>query len=156
MNSNGRGRGIATYYKKHLFKPDMNIKEADMQLSKFTSSTLDIIFLYRSQQANYKQLNENIKLMTNIDKPQLVVGDFNFCFLRNSSNSTKSYFHEENFAQLIREPTHIDGHLIDQAYLRDTSGKLRCTVELQSKYYTDHMGLAIIVMKGMYIKNIKK
>ena len=149
MNSNGRGKGIATYFKKHIFKPDMNINEADMQLSKFTSATLDIIFIYRSQPANYEQLNQNIKLMTNNDRPQLVIGDFNFCFLLNSSNSTKSYMNEENFVQLIREPTHIEGHLLDQAYLRDTCGDLRCTVELQSKYYTDHMGIAMIVKKGM-------
>ena len=149
MNSNGRGKGVATYFKKHLFKPDMNIKEANMQLSKFTSTILDVIVLYRSQPANFKQLNENIALMTNNDKPLLVIGDFNFCFLHKSSNSTKSYFKEEHFTQLIREPTHIDGHLLDQAYLRDINGELRCTVESHSKYYTDHMGLAIIVKKGM-------
>ena len=140
---------VATYFKKHLFKPDMNIKEANMQLSKFTSTILDVIVLYRSQPANFKQLNENIALMTNNDKPLLVIGDFNFCFLHKSSNSTKSYFKEEHFTQLIREPTHIDGHLLDQAYLRDINGELRCTVESHSKYYTDHMGLAIIVKKGM-------
>jgi hypothetical protein len=155
MNSNGRGKGVATYFKTNLFKPDMNIKEADMQLSKFTSSLIDIIFLYRSQPANYKQLNQNIKLMTNNEKPILVIGDFNFCFLEKSSNATKAYFNREHFIQLIRQPTHIEGHLLDQAYLRDISGELRCTVELHSKYYTDHMGLAIIVKKGMLIENLE-
>ena len=149
LNSNGRGKGVATFFNKKIFKPDMKIKEANMQLSKFTSSLLDIIFLYRSQPANYEQLNQNIQLMTNNDKPLLVIGDFNFCFLDNSSNSTKLYLTGEQFTQLIRQPTHIGGHLLDQAYLRDISGELRCAVELQSKYYTDHMGLAIIIKKGM-------
>ena len=87
--------------------------------------------------------------MTNNDKPTLVIGDFNFCFLENSSNLTKSYLTRNQFTQLIRQPTHIGGHLLDQAYLRDIRGMLRCVVELHSKYYTDHMGLAIMIKTGM-------
>ena len=52
---------------------------------------------------------------------------------------------------MISEPTHIEGNLLNQAYLRDLKGELECTAELHSKYYTDHKGLAIIVKKkGKY------
>ena len=84
--------------------------------------------------------------MTSKDKPLLVIGDFNFCFLE-ASNATKSYFKKKNFKQIINEPTHTAGHLLDQAYLKDTTGALKYTVELQSKYYTDHKGLAITLEK---------
>jgi hypothetical protein len=148
-NSNGRGKGVAAYFKTHIFKHDFDIKKENMQLSKFTSTALDIIVLYRSQPGNFRELNQNIELMTNSERPLLVIGDFNFCFLDKSSNATKAYLKEENFSQLIKEPTHIEGHLLDQAYLRDIDGDLECTVGLHSKYYTDHKGLAIIVKKGM-------
>ena len=46
---------------------------------------------------------------------------------------------------MIDEPTHIEGHLLDQAYLKDEHDTLQCTIELQSKYYTDHKGLAITI-----------
>ena len=53
----------------------------------------------------------------------------------------------EKFVQLISEPTHIEGHLLDQAYLQDKQDKLDVTTEVHSKYYTDHKGLAIILKK---------
>jgi hypothetical protein len=149
INSNGKGKGVAAYYKKDIFMPEIDVKKENMQMSKFTSSTLDVVVLYRSQQANYLELNQNIEAMTNREKPQLLIGDFNFCYLDKSSNATKKYLKENNFSQLIKEPTHIEGHLLDQAYLRDNDGVLECTAEVHSKYYTDHKGLAIIVKKGM-------
>ena len=48
---------------------------------------------------------------------------------------------------MIDEPTHIEGHLQDQAYLKDKNDTLQCTIELQSKYYIDHKGLAININK---------
>ena len=82
------------------------------------------------------------------DKPQLVVGDFNFCYLDSSFNSTKHFLEAQNFSQLITEPTHIEGNLLDQAYFKDIDGLLECTAEVHSKYYTDHKGLAITVKQG--------
>ena len=55
---------------------------------------------------------------------------------------------------MISEPTHIEGNLLDQAYLRDTKGELDLTVELHSKYYTDHKGLAIIIKKKGKLKDM--
>ena len=78
------------------------------------------------------------------DTPQLIIGDFNFCYLAKTSSATRSYLIEESYSQLIMKPTHIEGHLLDQAYLRDTKGILDITVETQSKYYSDHKGIAII------------
>ena len=49
LNSKGKGKGVATYYRKDIFKHDYDVKEDYMQLSKFTSHMLDIILLYRSE-----------------------------------------------------------------------------------------------------------
>ena len=84
--------------------------------------------------------------MTSQNKPLLVIGDLNFCFLE-ASNATKSYLKANKFKQLITEPTHIGGHLLDQAYLKDRNAALKYSVELQSKYYTDHKGLAITLQR---------
>ena len=147
LNSNGKGKGVAAYFNKQLFRPDSDIKKPDMQISKFSSSTLDIILLYRSQSANLSEINQDIESLTNREKPQLIIGDFNFCYLTHTSNATRAYLLGDNFKQLIQEPTHIDGHLLDQAYLRDSDAILDCTVEVHSKYYTDHKGLAIVIKK---------
>ena len=63
-----------------------------------------------------------------------------------SSQSLKNYL-TENFYQLVKEPTHIEGNLLDQAHLRDTEGLYRCLVELHTKYYTDHRGVALLMKR---------
>ena len=151
LNSCGRGKGVATYYKGDLFKHFKDIKEDNMQLSKFTSGDLDVISIYHSHHGNFGILNQKIEDLIDKDKPQLVAGDFNFCHMSSSSNPTRRYLSENNFEQLIKEPTHIEGNILDQAHLRDIGGNLNCTVQLHSKYFTDHKGLAIIVKKGIII-----
>ena len=86
--------------------------------------------------------------MENKDKPQLIVGDFNFCYLKNISNSTRHFLEDRQYSQLIKKPTHIEGSLLDQAYIRDTNNLMKITVETQSKYYTDHKGIALTLEKG--------
>ena len=145
LNSKGKGKGIAAYIKGNIFHHDSDIKEEKMRLSKFTSSTLDIIAIYRSQGGNYGDLNRYIVMMDSKGKPLMVIGDMNFCFLTSGMNQTKHFLISKQFTQIFNEPTHIEGHLLDQAYLRDCKGTLKWNLELQTKYYTDHKALAIII-----------
>ena len=147
-NNRGKGKGIAAYLKSEIFQHTVNITEDNMQLSKFTSSTLDIISIYRSQKGNFNDLNSHINTIQSKDKPLLLIGDFNFCYRDQKSNPSKKYFAKQDFIQLIDEPTHIEGHLLDQAYVRDKKKMLNWTVDVQSKYYSDHKALAIVVKKS--------
>ena len=149
LNSNGRGKGIAIYYKKEIFTHEADIKEDNLQLSKFNSPELDIVVLYRSQNGNHTDLKQHLRTLTeqSRERSQLVIGDFNFCFLDGPSNPTRKYLQESNFSQIIIEPTHIEGNLLDQAHIRDIRRVHEFTVELQSKYYTDHKAVAIIAKK---------
>ena len=52
------------------------------------------------------------------------------------------------FKQLIKEPTHIDGNIIDQAYLKDCKDSLRTKNFIHSKYFSDHRGINIIIKQG--------
>ena len=81
-------------------------------------------------------------------KPHLLVGDFNYCYLDCSSNSASKYLRSSEFKQLVKEPTHLEGNLLDQAHIRDINGNLQCSIILHSKYYSDHKGLAITIKKG--------
>ena len=146
-NSRGRGKGITTYFNNTIFQHEFDVKEENMQLSKFKSPILDIIVLYRSHGGSFKDLNHFIEKMESEEKPTLVVGDFNFCFRDEPSNPTKMFLTRKNYQQLIHEPTHIEGHILDQAYIRDPSTVLQWTSELHSKYYTDHKCLAITIKK---------
>ena len=122
-----------------------------MQLSKFTSGILDVIVLYRSQQGNKTEMNQLIKQLENAPIPLLVIGDFNFPYLEEGANCTQQFFKANKYSQLIREPTHIEGNILDQAYFRDEMALLEITAETQTKYYTDHRGIAVIVKQGKLI-----
>ena len=148
LNSKGKEKGIAIYFKQEIFKHIKDIKQENMQLSKFESSIIDIVVIYRSQDGNYIELRQNIESMTEGKKPELVIGDLNFCYQNHSSNPIKKYFNENDFSQLIQEPTHIEGNLLDHAYKRDTRQIYEYSTETHSKYYSDHKGLAIIVKKS--------
>ena len=97
LNSYGKGKGIAIYFKKDIFKHKTDIKQEHMQLSKFTSSTLDIIILYRSQQGSYQEMRNHLKEMETRNKPQLVIGDFNFCYLDKTFNPIKHFLAHKTF-----------------------------------------------------------
>jgi hypothetical protein len=88
-----------------------------------------------------------IEFLTDHEKPELIIGDFNLCYLDKSPSAVKQYLEGNQFQQLIDEPTHIEGNLLDQAHLRDVEGALQCTAEVHSKYFTDHKALALIVKK---------
>ena len=145
-NNYGRGKGIVIFYKQKIFTHILDVKEKYMQLSKFSSSTIDVIAIYRSQEGCYHALNRHLDNLLTGNKPTLVVGDFNFCYLEQSTQ-TKKFLDEKQFTQLVHEPTHIDGHILDQAYLLNDSNHLYCCTETHSKYYTDHKGLAITINK---------
>ena len=119
LNSNGKGKGIAIYFKKDLLKHELDIKHQNIQISKFTSSDLDLIVIYRSQSGNLNLLTQYFDKLMDREKPLLIIGDFNFCFLSDSSNLVTNYLNANSFLQLVEEPTHIEGNLIDQAHLRD-------------------------------------
>ena len=118
-----------------------------MQLTKFTSTNLSVIVLYRSQQGQLQILNDHIDSMRIPDMQELIIGDFNYCDLDKASNITKQYLENEEFFPVIQEPTHIEGNLLDQAYLKDVSEILDCSSELYSKYYSDHKMLALTIKK---------
>ena len=147
LNSRGKGKGIAIYFKKETLRHQIDIKEENLQLSKFTSDVIELVVLYRSQNGDHKQLTQILEPLLDQKKPLLVVGDFNFCFMENSVNPTKKYFHENFFAQLLQEPTHIEGNMLDHAHIRDLKRVNKYMTELHSKYYTDHKAVAVLLKK---------
>ena len=52
LNSKGRGKGLATYYRKNKFSHSEDTKREHFQMTKLTSASIDIISIYRSQNGN--------------------------------------------------------------------------------------------------------
>ena len=145
----GRGKGLAIYYKNDLFTHIEDFKSENLQISKFQSTYCDIIALYRSQTGDNIQLRDKLKNMIDLERQTLIIGDFNFCYLSSMAKSLRDFLNFNKFIQLIREPTHIEGNTIDQAYFREGNNRSwELKNFIHSKYYSDHRGIAVIITQG--------
>ena len=63
FNSVGPGKGLAFYYKEDIFEPTMEVKVEKLQITKMESIEVDIITVYKSEQANLSELLEHLKTM---------------------------------------------------------------------------------------------
>ena len=45
LNSKGRGKGIAIYFKQNILKLEIDIKEENYQITKFSATEIDILVL---------------------------------------------------------------------------------------------------------------
>ena len=144
---NGKGKGIATYYKPEKFKPTGEVNADKFQIAKFTHKRLDIINLYRSQAGNSVELLEELKGQMGAGRITLITGDFNICFMENFSNRMVQGLLSLQFNQLVHEPSHIRGRHIDHTYFLDQSGKLKPIIDRYSPYYSDHDGICITIQE---------
>ena len=147
FNSKGKGKGLAVYFKESMFKHQLDITEELFQLSIFSSDQLNLFVLYRSQGADQKILIDTIQELMTDDKPTLIIGDFNLSFSDGKKNSTLQYFHQNSFQQLVQEPTHLEGNIIDQALIKDDAKINSYKATLHTMYFTDHRAIAVLISR---------
>jgi hypothetical protein len=139
LNSSGRGKGIAIYFKDTKFAVTQKIKEENHQISKMESKDFTVVALYRSHAD--RTLATQLKATISFAGSCLVIGDFNVCSKLNPSHEIFATLRSLGFNLLINEATHLKGGHLDQAWLR--SSKESSLVQLYSPYYTckDHDAL---------------
>ena len=81
------------------------------------------------------------------EKPTIIIGDFNISFNENTPNLIKTYLKNNSFSELIKEPTHIEGNIIDQVIIKDPAKVNTYSSEVQSMYFTDHRALALLIKR---------
>ena len=146
FNSVGPGKGLAIYFKAETFKHIEDIKKQKMQLTKMGSPDLDVIALYRSEQGNSSELLEHIIQLIAPDKNTVICGDFNICYLATRNNRITKYLEQNGFIQLMKEPTHIQGRLLDHFYFRPRQNNdVKTEIFRYSPYYTDHDAICTTV-----------
>ena len=145
LNSRGRGKGIASYYKKK-FTHVSNIYGDGFGISKLESERIDVIGIYRSQGGNDKEMIEKLMRIVNKEKTTIIGGDMNICLRTHPENYVTKNLTEFGFQQVVKESTHIDGGVIDHIYifLKDDIIS-EWSVEYFPKYYSDHDGIGLIL-----------
>ena len=101
------------------------------------SQNIDVITLYLSQQFDWRKLQELLDLWIRKDKSVAVIGDMNVDFL-DGKHKLITYMENNGFTQLVKEPTHIQGGLIDHIYINDILMLRKPFHSQQSVTYSDH------------------
>ena len=144
LNSAGRGKGIATYYKDKTFSHKIlqckHVKKKLMQMTVLSTQDLNIINIYRSKYDNTLKEVLTREIDSKIQTPTLVIGDFNICYKENPNNEVSRTLQERGFVQTVKEATHIEGGHIDHVYFRggDVTDVCNVNTSLYSAYYTCH------------------
>ena len=140
FNSYGDGKGIALYHKEN-FKPIADIKKENYQISKLNSEKCDIISVYRSSdssKSNMITFLSDLRTLLHTNRKTLILGDFNFNALCAEQNFILRELENWNFKQLIQNPTHIQGGVIDHCYISNTFPIGAVSVSQKPIYYMDH------------------
>ena len=149
----GKGKGMATYV-RNLFEHAEDIIEDNLQITKFTSDEVDSISCYRSGGKSIPDTAQKIGILINLEKPTVITGIniCQFCILNNNffftgdfnvsadtSNGITAFLEKLGFQQLVFEPTHIGGNILDHVYWRDPTGAWNPPdVARYAAYYSDH------------------
>ena len=143
FSNRGKGKGIATYY-SNAFEHTISINGHGFSIVKLESPDSIVIGVYRSNDGNIRGLLEEIDMLIIKNKFCVIGGDFNINIMNSPNNYLTKELNKKGFAQIVKNPTHIEGGLIDHIYVRQGRKKMFSWVlEHFIKYYSDHDGLGI-------------
>ena len=138
--SQGRGKGVATYFKSP-FKVTGSTNNEKYQLSKISCKDYDIINVYRSAAACNNNFLRDLGKLALGTRPCYIVGDFNIHFDKKKLDPVITKICSNGFAQIIDFPTHIDGGVLDHVYIRKPT--IKTETEISFPFYTDHAAILI-------------
>ena len=119
----GKGKGIGTYFKEQILEIEEIVVKEKFQMMKCKHDSVDVICIYRSNGGYSVEILMDLSKLINTENVTLIVGDFNLCYNVNRTNRLIQGLITMGFTQLIHEPSHVQGRLIDHAYFHDPSNK---------------------------------
>ena len=148
LKSQGRGRGIATYFMAPFIEIE-SINNSDCQITKISSEDIEIINLYRSQEC--RDIEQLIHPLIDLKKKTILVGDTNLNFeMQKNQRFVKMMIEDLRFEQLVARPTfdrlpNFKPSLLDHVYV---SPDLKEMVKVEQKClgFYDHDILLISVL----------
>ena len=146
----GRGKGIVIFVRDDIFGSNWSATchaAPTLQMMKLVMPTMDIINVYRSKQEPLDAVKILLESVVEPSRLTLVLGDFNFCFLK-EKNCLSQWLEEVGFDQVVSSATHIEGGLLDHAYLL-LPDETAVLVGQYDNYFTDHDTIALLLPEVM-------
>jgi hypothetical protein len=135
----GRGKGTALYSRKPVIYQETENNET-FQVIKISVESLDIISAYRSSdRGNLSDFTNRIVALVDREKPTIVCGDININYLKDNANEFSHQLSIVGFRQLVKEPTHIAGGLLDHFYAYFPKKTMKISEQfIHPLYFSDH------------------
>ena len=105
----------------------------------YTDIQLYVVYLSQANNKVKERVWEKINEFRKKKFHTMIIGDFNLD-AREFDVLTK-HFIENDMVQLVKEPTHIEGRVIDHLWVSKNFPKLK--LNLEYPYYTQHKSLVI-------------
>ena len=137
LNCHGRGGGTAVFFRAK-FNHEDDFCSDRINVSQLTSSNLDVLCVYRSNNGNQEVLVDYLNSVINLDRNTVIGGDFNLDYQKDQDNTVTRHLLSLGFKQVVAKATHIQGGMIDHIYVRLLSPGSFYSVELFAKTFTDH------------------
>ena len=99
FTSIGRGKGIGTYFKDN-FNFTEEVKKPNYQMSKVSSEDMDVINVYRSENAPCSFVDDLGSLICT-ERITHIVGDFNIWYNTDKQNKVVKYLEKNGFRYVI-------------------------------------------------------
>ena len=112
-------------------------------MMKLIMPTLDIINVYRSKEQPLSEVKRLLESVVEPRKPTLVLGDFNFCYLK-EKNCVSQWLEGVGCHQVVSSATHIEGGLLDHAYLL-LPDETAVLIGQYDNYFTDHDTIVLLL-----------
>ena len=109
----------------------------------FSLQQLTILLLYRKNSQEMRVFMETLDYLLLSQSPDVVVGDFNINALKDNDGLMSTF---EEYHQIVSEPTHLAGSLLDHVYIKKPLLDLfsiDCNVE--TLYFTDHDACRLVM-----------
>ena len=140
---------LAFYYRhanilfRHVFMTE-GFSIVEVVKEDFAPSTWNILLLYRKKDLPIKQYLECLSYLVESRKIHVIVGDFNLKPNVELRNILQQY------EQLVVEPTHISGSLLDHAYIRqDVLDLFYVEVTVKTLFFSDHDAVRIVIQNKL-------
>ena len=150
FNNVGRGKGLAMFYKKDKVTVEDIYTDDLLQMSIARTEKLDIIGFYRSSED--KSFISALEKWIYPKKSYVLIGDMNICSRTSSGHKILETLSKIGFNLITKEPTHIQGGYIDQAWLKLNAEEfIEYEHSIYSPFYncTDHDAILITIKSNI-------
>ena len=132
----GRGKGLAAFCKGRC--TSFNCSFDGASIIKIIHQHLHVVFLYISKGADWIELKKSLIDVVDFECPTIIIGDVNWHWNKDSTHPMKLYLETRGMHQLIKRPTHDQGHCLDHVYVNIPVLKMAPIANTQAVYFSDH------------------